>query len=136
MFWEYLPLNYTTMHYKKQAEKSFSFMVRHLEGDLQGQFHETLVYPVFIPGALVDQLLHPVLPNGVDIGLLLIHHGFKLGPGRLRVAVEEVPADQFPSAVLGEGGNGLIVHVKDDPFLVANGDRSAKSFYPISGHDY
>ena len=69
--------------------------VGNVVGQDDGELHETGVLLSVVPGCLEDQLLEPFFLNGIDIGARILQHVGEKGPGRLRMAVQDILTDQF-----------------------------------------
>jgi hypothetical protein len=111
--------------------------VGHGCGQGENDLHESRVDAVAVPGALVDELLLPVLLDGVDVLLPVVHEELQPGPGGLGVAVQQVAAQEIESALLLEHVRRPFVHLDDDALDIAHRDRCGELLDPCVGiHGY
>jgi hypothetical protein len=105
--------------------------MRHLLRNLYGQLHKTCIAAVSIPGCLVDQLFEAVFLDGVNIHLLSLHESFQLCPRRLRMAIQEIRADELFTSRRSKNVNRPIIHLQNNPMRITDCDCTGEFLYPV-----
>lgn len=105
--------------------------MRHLERDLHGEFHKALVLAVSVPRGLVNKLLYAVFLYGVGVWPWMLQKILQKGSGGLGMAVQDVFTNEVFCAWLKEGPSGLLVHVEDYSFCIADGYCKVSFFYVV-----
>ncbi len=102
----------------------------HLPRDLQAQFDDPSILPVFVPWCLVDQIFDALLLDGVDVRLAAFEQCLELRACRLGVAVKDVRPDQLRVVFLLRGS---VVHLEQDAVLIAHLDLAGEFLSPFHG---
>ena len=103
----------------------------HFKRNLHRHFHKALVFTFVVPRGLIDELLDAVLFNGVGVIPRMDKKIAEQGSGRLRVAVQNVFANEVFISGLEESLLGLLVHIDDFPVFLAYGNGKSRLFYVI-----
>ena len=105
-------------------------MVWQVKGYLKGKFDEPGIDTIFKPWGLVYEFFYAIFFDRVDIGLLFLHQVLQFAACRFRVAVENIPADEHPTAVALGALGGFVIHFQDDAVGIRDGDGSREFLNP------
>src|SRR4030042_276743 len=112
------------------AEPSVTDKMRHLEGDFNRKLDHPGIPSVLIPGRLVNELFSPGFFDRVDVNFPVVHDVPELDLRLLRMAVEDVRADEPQASVLLERLSRLGVHLQDLSLSIGDSYRNREFLDP------
>ena len=102
--------------------------------DNHGNLTEPGHYTVFLPCALENHLVHPVLFNRIGVGAPFRQQSPDYPHGMLVMAVEQILPHKIPMLLILF--HRPVIHVNDNPILIANRNAAIQPFSPIWYHNH